>query len=189
MDPAVEPIDVDPVPVPVVAGENADALVAAAWTAFNRELFGFLVRSTRDPGAAEDLLQESFLRLTSEVRRGRVPDNVRAWLFRVASNLAISRGRRASIALRWLTRYGAQEGRATSASPETGVLDRERNAAMERALGRLPTDARLALVLAGSGFSGRDIAETIGRSDAATRTLMSRARVTLRRHLAEEEAE
>ena len=60
---------------------------------------------------------------------------------------------------------------------------------MERALDRLPTHARLALTLSGHGLRGREIAEAIGRSEAATRTLMSRARVTVRRHLAEEEAE
>ena len=92
-------------------------------------------------------------------------------------------------AVRWLSRYGSVEARSTSASPEAGLLSRERNGAMERALDRLPTNARLALTLSGSGFSGRDIAEAIGRSEAATRTLMSRARVTVRRHLAEEEAE
>jgi len=189
MDPGVDPLDADPVPIPVVAGANADALVGAAWAALNGELFGFLVRSTRDAGAAEDLLQETFLRFTTEVRRGRVPDNVRAWLFRVASNLAISRGRRLSTAVRWLTRYGVAEATSTAASPEAGVLDRERNGAMERALGRLPIDARLALVMSGAGFSGRAIAEAIGRSDVATRTLMSRARVTVRRHLAAEEGD
>ena len=188
MDPRVDPLDADPVPIPVVAGANADAFVTAAWTALNGELFGFLVRSTRDAAAAEDLLQEAFLRLTTEVRGGRVPDNVRAWLFRVASNLAISRGRRVSVAVRWLGRFGAAEARTTAPSPETGALGRERTAAMERALDRLPTDARLALVLAGSGFRGRDIAATIGRSEIATRTLLSRARVTVRRYLAEEEA-
>ncbi|HET7704126.1 MAG TPA: RNA polymerase sigma factor [Candidatus Limnocylindrales bacterium] len=188
MDPRVEPLDADPVPIPVVAGANADAFVTAAWTALHGELFGFLVRCTRDGAAAEDLLQEAFLRLTTEVRAGRIPDNVRAWLFRVASNLAISRSRRVSVAVRWLGRFGASEARTTSPSPETGALGRERTDAMERALDRLPPDARLALVLAGSGFRGRDIADTIGRSEVATRALMSRARVTVRRYLAEEEA-
>lgn len=189
MDPAAEPLDPDLIPRPVVIGGNVDAFVDSTWTALHGELFGFLARSTRDPAAAEDLLQEAFLRLTTEVRQGRVPDNVRAWLYRVASNLAISRGRRARIALRWISQYGAAEARSTSASPETGFLRREQNSAMERALDRLPAPARVALVMSGAGFSGRDIAAAIGRSDIATRTLMSRARITLRRHLAAEEAE
>lgn len=189
MDPTADPLDPDLTPLPVVIGGNVDAFVDAAWTALHGELYGFLARSTRDAAAAEDLLQEAFLRLTTEVRQGRVPDNTRAWLYRVASNLAISRGRRTTIALRWLTKYGAAEARSTSASPETGFLRRERSDAMERALGRLTAPARLALVMSGAGFSGRDIAEAIGRSDVATRSLMSRARITLRRHLADEEAE
>ena len=188
MDPRADTLDIEPVNVQVSTGPDSDAFVAASWTALNGELFGFLLHSTRDPGAAEDLLQDAFVRLTTEVRAGRTPDNVRAWMFRVASNLAISRGRRASTALRWLARYGAAEGRSTASSPESGALEHERNSAMERALGRLPADARVALLMSGSGFSGRDIAQAIGRSDIATRTLMSRARATVRRHMVEDEA-
>jgi len=47
----------------------------------------------------------------------------------------------------------------------------------------LAPDARVALLLAAQGFSGREIAETIGRSEIATRTLMCRARLDLRRRL------
>ena len=79
-------------------------MVVDAWTDHHQELFAFLVRTTRDPEVAEDLLQESFLRLTREIRAGRAPDNVRAWLYRVGANLAVSRGRRISAALRGLIR-------------------------------------------------------------------------------------
>ena len=71
-----------------------DGFVVSMYEAHHAEVYAFLVRSTRDPSAAEDLLQETFLRLTTEARAGRAPEQVRAWLFRVASNLAISRARR-----------------------------------------------------------------------------------------------
>ncbi len=73
-------------------------------------------------------MQESFLRLFKEVEAGRTPDNVRAWLYRVGSNLAISRGRRrADRRLDWMSRYG-RIGRCTVESPESDVLGRERTA-------------------------------------------------------------
>ena len=82
----------------------ADALVVAAWADHHAEVYAFLVRTTRDPAVAEDLLSESYLRLTTEIRAGRSPDNIRAWLYRVGANLAVSRGRRLSAAFRGIIR-------------------------------------------------------------------------------------
>ena len=42
------------------------------------------------------------MRLMIEVDAGRMPTNVRAWLYRVIANLAVSRGRRATVARRGL---------------------------------------------------------------------------------------
>lgn len=162
---------------------DADRAVVEAWRAHHGELFGFLFRSTRDQAAAEDLLQDTFLRLTQEARAGRMPGLVRPWLFRVATNLAISRARRGTTALRWLHRQVDPESR-TSESPESRSVRHEGAADMARALAGLPADARAALVLASQGFSGVEIAAAIGRTDGATRTLMCRARLRLRSELA-----
>jgi RNA polymerase sigma-70 factor (ECF subfamily) len=157
--------------------------VSSAFEAYHAELYTFLRRSTRDEGAAEDLLQEAYLRLTREVAAGRTPEHVRGWLYRVASNLAISRGRRRMTAFAWMDRYGRHEAGEDVESPESGVLARERTSAIDAALARLPTEARTALLLSADGFSGAEIAAAIGRSHGATRTLLSRARVRVRLEL------
>ena len=46
-------------------------------------LKGFAMTLTRDPDAADDLVQEAFIRLVREMQAGRPPDNVGAWLHRV----------------------------------------------------------------------------------------------------------
>lgn len=183
--------DVDPSPVRAGAGMGVDGFVVAAYEAHHAEVYGFLARATRDVSAAEDLLQETYLRLTQEARAGQGPLEVRAWLYRVASNLAISRARRQTTA-RDQRGGSAQRGDSTIAqSPEAGVMGRAGVAEMERVLEGLSIDARLALLLAGEGFSGEEIAATIGRSVAATRTLLSRARarVRIRRELFAEQAQ
>jgi RNA polymerase sigma-70 factor (ECF subfamily) len=173
----------DVAPLVRLATRDADDYVTAAFNAHRDELFTFLARTTRDDDEAEDLVQDAFLRLAREARAGRIPDQVRPWLYRVASNLAMSRFRRRSVVARFLGRFGASEFDGETTSPEATVVRRERTAAMERALATLPAEARLALVLAGQGFSGRDIAASIGRSEAATRTLMCRARMRMRADL------
>jgi DNA-directed RNA polymerase specialized sigma24 family protein len=48
-------------------------------------------------------------------------------------------------------------------------------------------EARLGLMMAARGFSGREIAAALGRSEVATRTLLCRARQRLRNRLLQEE--
>ncbi len=170
------------------AGATAEAFVRVAFESYHQELYGFLRRTTRDDALAQDLVQESFLRLMREARAGRPPEQTRAWLYRVATNLTISRARLVRTVLAWLGRVASTHPQDTvTESPEVGVLRLERSIALESALGQIASDARTALILSGQGFTGADIARTIGRSEAATRTLMSRARVQLRRILETQE--
>lgn len=160
---------------------QADAVVTAAWSDHHDEIYAFLVRTTRSPEVAEDLLQEAFLRLTREARAGRTPDNVRAWLYRVASNLAVSRGRRITAALRGLVRLASASGATrVEDAPEAAYVAREGRAAVLDVLGELGPDARAAVLLASEGFSGTEIAAAIGRTEGATRTLLCRTRMRIR---------
>jgi DNA-directed RNA polymerase specialized sigma24 family protein len=76
--------------------------------------------------------------------------------------------------------------RRVAESPESTYLLGEVEARLIDALQRLSPDARAVVVMAARGISGHDIAHSIGRSDAATRTLLCRARVRLRVLLHEE---
>ena len=163
------------------AAALADGAVVAAWADHHEEIYAFLVRTTRDVEVAEDILQESFLRLTREVRAGRSPDNVRAWLYRVAGNLATSRARRIAASLRGFARVAVTPiVRRTEELPETRYLEREGRAALITAIDDLSSDARAALLLSSEGFSIPEIAAAIGRTPLATRALLWRTRVRLR---------
>ena len=157
-------------------------VLSAAYDAHQREIYSFALRSTRDPDTAEDIAQEAFVRLLRELTAGRSPDNVRAWLYRVASNLAINAARHSSALDR--VRHVLARPEATIESPERSAVQRERDRAVEAAMNRLSSDARTGLLLAAKGFSGREIAEAIGRSELATRSLLCRARLDLREQLA-----
>lgn len=54
---------------------------------YHAPLSGFLQRQLRDFGRAEDFAQETFLRLIRQLRDNRMPENVQAWLYRVALNM------------------------------------------------------------------------------------------------------
>lgn len=160
-----------------VAGRANEAELAAIYAERRGELLAFLVGMTRDPEVAEDLLQETFLRLVREVRAGRMPEQPRAWLYRVAANAAIDRGRRGATVARFLPRLLSRD---EPEAPDDAALRVERDAALHAALGRLAPDRRAALLLAAKGFSGAEVARLLGRSEVATRTLLCRARLELR---------
>lgn len=167
----------------VAGGADPGDIVAAAYEAFQREIHSFVVQSTRDPEVAADITQEAFLRLLREVGDARTPDNVRAWLYRVATNLVINRAKHVAVVDR--VRRAWRRDEETFESPEATSLRAERHEDLRLALGGLSADARLGLLLAAQGFSGREVAAAIGRTEPATRTLLCRARLQLRSTLTE----
>jgi RNA polymerase sigma-70 factor (ECF subfamily) len=165
------------------ARDGADAVrrtVLALYDAHHRELATFVRAIERDPQAAEDVVSEAFLRLITEIRRGRTPEQPRAWLHRVAANLVIDAGRRRIVATRFLARIA---DRRTEPPLDEGLLRGETRREVRDAMLELPVDARTALMLAAHGFTGQEIAAAIGRTELATRTLMCRARLRLRERL------
>lgn len=140
-------------------------------------LFRFIKGVVRDQELAEDILQEAFLRLVAELRARAEPENVHAWLYRVATNLAISRGRRTQTMLRHLPELATSRH---AVSPERQALEAERDEALRQALGSLPLEMRAAVVLASSGFTAREIGGALGKSEGAVRMLVSRGRLRLR---------
>lgn len=171
-----------PVEAPVVAPQRtvdpAD-WVETAYEAFHTEIYSFAMRGTREAAAAADATQEAFIRLLHEARERREPDDPRAWLYRVVSNLLISRGRRATVAQRWRAAL-VRCDTPSHPSPEATAIRRERRDAVQIQLDAMSPDARTALLLAANGFNGREIALVLGRTELATRALLCRARTHLR---------
>jgi RNA polymerase sigma factor (sigma-70 family) len=159
---------------------DVNRIVEAAFELHGAGLRRRVLSLTRDLEAAEDIAQESFVRLAIEVRAGRVPDNMGAWLHRVALNLVASRGRHASVVDRRLADLPRPEHEP---SPEIASIEAEEAIAVRRALDTLKPVDRAALVMAAQGFRGPEIADRLGRSQGATRTLLCRARSRMRGEL------
>src|SRR5262249_23867848 len=103
--------------------------VRALFEQLHTAVFRYLLRKTRDAGQAEDIAQETFLRLFLHLREDRLLDNPKAWLFTVANNLAIdvSRSEGPFKDLDETTWERFEESRASSvADPEKLALERDR---------------------------------------------------------------
>lgn len=155
--------------------------VSEAYEAWAPELRRYATSRTHDPAAAEDVVQEAFIRLAIQARSSRSPTNPKAWLYRVVLNLIISGLRRAEVARRRSPELAIDDVLADST--EAVILTSERNHALMAVLQILSAAGRTSLLLAAQGYTGREIAAVLGRSEAATRTISCRARKVVRREL------
>ncbi len=159
------------------------ASVAEAYAAYARELEAYVATRFGSRLAPEDVVHEAFARLLRETSAGREPVFVRAWLYRVTHNLVVSELRRPAACEPPTAddgRGGAGSARSAEAEHEARSLSPE----IRGALGTLSTDARTTILMSADGYSGREIAAAVGRSELATRALLCRTRRLLRAILA-----
>lgn len=161
----------------------SDARLVMAYTDHAGAVRRSVLRIVRDPDAADDIVADAFTRLLIEAQRDRWPEQVGPWLYRVAFNLSMSRGRHLTVAARVDRHMRVTERDRLADSPESLVIRREVGRELGRAVDALRPDARAAVLLAAEGFDGNAIAAIIGRSYAATRTLLCRSRASLRSSL------
>ena len=157
--------------------------LAAAYDRYGRVAYSVLLRITRDPSVAEDLVQELFIRLWN---RGKEFDSSKGtlgvWLLSIARNMAIDHVRSAqarfSMRLRPIDHLDQLSMAAAGSEPES-VIDRSR--AVSAAFTTLTPNEKRVLELAYfEGFSQTEIAdrlkEPLGTVKSWTRSALSRMR-------------
>jgi RNA polymerase sigma-70 factor (ECF subfamily) len=152
---------------------------------FERDILGYLCRMTGEEQAAYDLSQETFLRAWQHYTKVCDYDRPRAWLFRVATNLALNylRGRPAHADL---AAIGEREGHPASSDPAWRLAERD---LVRQTLFDLAPKQRAALVLREVyGLSCEEVAQTLGISRDAAKMLLSRARERFRERYGREES-
>jgi RNA polymerase sigma-70 factor, ECF subfamily len=117
-----------------------------------------------DEANAQEIVQETFLKLHLHLLGKGNRKNLKAWLYRVAHNLA--RNQQSSSWVRLTTsidapRAGEAPERSSSATPESLLLDRERDLRFRRALDNLSDAQRACLALRAEGFKYREIADVL----------------------------
>lgn len=143
---------------------------------------GFAYRMLGDASEAEDIAQETFLRLWRNRRRWQPQARLRTWLYRVARNLCIDRFRR-----REIVTASVPDRPDPAMGPADLVQERQMTQAVGRAIQRLPGRQRAAIVLVHQEAMGNiEAAEVLGVSVEAVESLLARGRRKLRKDLAAE---
>ncbi len=149
-------------------------------------LYAFLVRLSGQAPLAEDLLQETWLRLARAAPELPAGTQLRPWLFTVARNLYRSHRRWFLLDGERLRHLGLGPS-GGAPSPFEALASSQTEQALERAILRLPLEQREALLLCTvSGFEPAQAASLLGITPEATRQRLARARAKLREGLASE---
>lgn len=152
---------------------------------FNARLFSFLARLSRRRDVAEDLLEETWLRLVSQSARLSPDTRLGPWLFTVARNLHVSYRRSRAMEDSHAAGFvGLWPAGLPQPSPFEETAANETDRRLEAALAALPAASREVLLLvAVEGMRPADAAAVCGITSEAVRQRLSRARAQVARQL------
>jgi RNA polymerase sigma-70 factor (ECF subfamily) len=165
--------------------DKRDAFDRQAEKAFS-SVFGTALRLTRSREEAEDLAQEAMVRAYEAYDRFDGA-NFKAWMLRIVTNLYINRYRRRQRgpAMSSLEDEGVTEPMGSDTEvPDRLLFDQVFGAEIESALGKVPDDFRIAVVLSDiEGLSYQEIADATDVPIGTVRSRIARGRAILRKEL------
>ena len=181
--------------VVALALEGRDAAHRELIKRYERPVFSLVFRMVRDRELAEDLTQDTFVKVLSHLDRYRTDFKFSSWLFKIANNVAIDHLRRRQ--LDTVSMDGSPHATSSDAVEASrfdisdgseNALDemeaRELGSAIERAIASLRPEYRSCILLRHvEGRSYEEIATTLDLPLGTVKTYIHRARHELRRAL------
>jgi RNA polymerase sigma-70 factor (ECF subfamily) len=159
---------------------------------YERPVFSLIFRMVRDSATAEDLAQDTFIKVLSHIDKYRPEFKLSSWLFKIANNVAIDHLRRRQVDTISVSgsphATSEAEIEATSfeiaGGGETALEEieaRELGSAIERAIGQLRPEYRACILLRHvEDRSYEEIAATLDLPLGTVKTYIHRARIELR---------
>jgi len=178
--------------VVVLARKGSEAAYRELLTRYERPVFSLVFRMVRDRETAEDLSQETFVKVLNNLDRYSPEFKFSSWLFKIANNLTIDHLRRRRIDTISIEgapdAVTAESARATSIavvsgdeSPLEELESKELGAAIEHAIGKLRPEYRACIMLRHvEDKSYEEIAEIVKLPLGTVKTYIHRARHELR---------
>src|SRR5581483_6472394 len=181
--------------VAALAKEGRDSAFRELVRRYERPVFSIIYRMVRDREVAEDLAQDTFVKVLNHIDRYRPEFKFSSWLFKIANNLTIDHLRKRQLDTVSIDgsphAASAAEAEATSLdvqsrgeSPLDEMEARELGTAIEQAIARLRPEYRACIVLRHvEGRSYEEIAATLDLPLGTVKTYIHRARHELREML------
>jgi RNA polymerase sigma-70 factor (ECF subfamily) len=156
-------------------------MVGALYEELRMDVYRYVLTLGLPPHMAQDITQDSFVRLYESLHRGGAVENARSWMLRVAHNLAIN----AATAKSFVTTEVKAADASTIGTAEDRLIEEERRKQLRAEISRLSTQQRACLELRAQGLRYQEIGEIIGISTSAVGEFLRRAISRLREALDE----
>lgn len=163
---------------------------------YSRPLFGVILNYTRNPSDAEEILQDTLLKIIKKIETFREESDIWPWMRRIAINNGIM----------WLRKHRSKQERTTaledllprfsrdgefenavngwSVDPEEVYLNSELAGELYEAVQSLPFEYRIPLILKDiEGYSIKQISSLLALKEPTTKTRIHRARLSVRERL------
>ncbi|HEU4749249.1 MAG TPA: sigma-70 family RNA polymerase sigma factor [Gemmatimonadaceae bacterium] len=187
--------DVSDQQVVVFAQEGREDAYRELIRRYERPVYSLIYRMVRDNETAEDLAQETFIKVLNHIDRYRPEFKFSSWLFKIANNITIDHLRRRQ--LDTISIEGSPDAvtgesmRATAVTVKSGgespleaMESKELGAAIEAAIAKLRPEYRACIILRHvEDYSYDEIAEIVKLPLGTVKTYIHRARLELREHL------
>lgn len=161
------------------AGERYDAAFEALYARHSARVFGFLLKLTRSREAAEDALQETFVRVYKSLDRFDARRDLLTWLLQIARYVAIDAFRVERKVKRLEASVSAERPEPTKDDPTGAAAEHERSTLVGEVLDELSIDDRSLLLLRHyQGLTFQAIGEA---ADCSARTAQNRVEAAARR--------
>jgi RNA polymerase sigma-70 factor, ECF subfamily len=154
---------------------------------FRAEIFAYVRRKVSDTATADDLTQETFVKVGRALAKGTEPEHFRGWLFQIARNTIIDflKETRRFVPLEESHGISGNENSVNPDPVENEFRKRLFSYTLE-VIETLPTDDRVALTFTEiDGLSREELASELGISVTAAKSRVQRARTKLRKAVEE----
>jgi RNA polymerase sigma-70 factor, ECF subfamily len=162
---------------------TTDERVAALYEAHRERIYGFLVGQGLFAAKAQELVQDVFFKLFVALAKGGEIESEQAWLYSVASKMAVDHWRREGRPM-WVELDAvpavAENLRSKEMTPEAAAIREQTLRRVAATLARLPKEQRLGVHLRMQGLRYRDISKILGVSVPTVSGLLSTAVERLR---------
>jgi len=161
----------------VVAAQAGDKVAfSQLYQTYYKRLYLYCRRLTGDTGAAEEVVQDSFIKAWTALTQLNNYAGFYAWLRQIASRLAIDKSRLKASKV-W------QNSTAFDDNDFATRLNMESKLDLEKMIVLLPTGARSILVMHDiEGYGHREISQMLGVAEGTSKAQLARARSLLRQH-------
>jgi len=162
-------------------GESTEKIILALYDEYRPRLYRYMRSLQLGQDQADEIIQETFMRLTMEILKESKFENVQGWIVRVAHNLAINVLKKEH----WVV--GKEEARAfflenradPALSPEETYLKKEQAKLMKAALSSVKPQHRQCFQMRAQGLAYKDIGLALGFSEQRAAFVVKQVAVRL----------